>query len=389
MRRMGDAAGMTERKRSALAWGIFLGVSWTWCIGMFLPVLLVRDLGPGAFVVFAVPNVIGAAGMGWVLSRDGMSEAWVERHRDACRAFSIVTILFHVFFAGWVISLLLGVAGGVAAILLGAMLWAIGRRGPARDVTAGMVVYLVSLVCVGLFLAYGRVGLPGRAGVLPGAEWKLLCLAPVCFFGFGLCPYLDLTFHRARQGVDARGVKAAFGTGFGVFFFSMILFTLMYSGVVAWRLDGEAIGVAGLIVGVHMVAQAGYTVAAHLREVLGSDGDRRDAVRLGVFTAAAVGIVLCVAWLTAGRARVGEVPYLLFMGFYGLVFPAYVWAALVGRGVVNLAVVGLGVVVAGPFYYVGFVGREMGWLVPGLAVAIAAGLVSARTVKPAPVPGPQ
>ena len=61
MQGMGDsaAAGMTEPKRSGLAWGIFLGVSWTWCIGMFLPVLLLRDLGPGAFVVFAVPNVIG------------------------------------------------------------------------------------------------------------------------------------------------------------------------------------------------------------------------------------------------------------------------------------------------------------------------------------------
>jgi hypothetical protein len=200
---------------------------------------------------------------------------------------------------------------------------------------------------------------------------------------------LDLTFHRARQGVDARGAKVAFGTGFGVFFFSMILFTLMYSGAVAWQLEGEAIGVAAIIVGAHMVAQAGYTVAAHLREVLGSEGDRRDALRLGVFTVAAVGIVLGVAWLTAGRPRVGEVPYLLFMGFYGLVFPAYVWAALVGRGVVNLPVVGLGALVAAPFYYVGFVGREMVWLVPGLAVAIAAGFVSARTVKRAPVPAPQ
>ena len=100
-------------------------------------------------------------------------------------------------------------------------------------------------------------------------------------------------------------------------------------------------------------------------------------------------IVAGVWWLLRESPRAGEVPYLLFMGFYGLVFPAYVWAALVGRGTVNLAVVGLGVLVAGPMYYVGFVNRQMGWLVPGLAVAIIAGIVSARTVRRGPVPGPQ
>jgi hypothetical protein len=213
---------------------------------------------------------------------------------------------------------------------------------------------------------------------LEGAELKVAWLVPVCLFGFGLCPYLDLTFHRARQGVDSRGAKVAFGAGFGVFFFSMILFTLMYSGVMTERLEGEMIGLAGVIVGVHMVVQAGYTIAAHLREVMPvGDGEGK---RLAGFLLGAAGVLGGVWWLTAGRARVGEVPYLMFMGFYGLVFPAYVWAALMGRGKVNWRVLAGGIALAGPCYYVGFVGREMVWLLPGLVIALVAGVVSGKVV---------
>ena len=55
----------TEKRSNAvpLLWALFLGVSWTWVIGMFLPVLLVRDYGMLGWIVFAVPNVVGAAAM--------------------------------------------------------------------------------------------------------------------------------------------------------------------------------------------------------------------------------------------------------------------------------------------------------------------------------------
>ncbi|HTL30770.1 MAG TPA: hypothetical protein VL282_16180, partial [Tepidisphaeraceae bacterium] len=36
-----------------IGWAIYLGMSWTWCIGMFLPVLLVRDYGFWGWLVFA------------------------------------------------------------------------------------------------------------------------------------------------------------------------------------------------------------------------------------------------------------------------------------------------------------------------------------------------
>ena len=87
-----------------IGWGAFLGASWTWCIGMFLPVLLVRDYGLWAWFVFAIPNVVGAAAMGWVLRDADASLRLQTKHLPAVVAFSLVTIAFHVFFLFCVIG---------------------------------------------------------------------------------------------------------------------------------------------------------------------------------------------------------------------------------------------------------------------------------------------
>src|SRR4051794_1421809 len=89
-------------------WGWFgssfyLASSWTWCIGMFLPVLLVRDYGFWGFVIFAVPNILGAAAMGWVIKDAQTSRAILTNHAMALRWFSAVTIAFHGFFVGWIV----------------------------------------------------------------------------------------------------------------------------------------------------------------------------------------------------------------------------------------------------------------------------------------------
>src|SRR3954454_24069926 len=83
-----------------LGWAGYLGMSWTWCIGMFLPVLLVRDYDIWGWIVFAIPNVVGAAAMGWILTREG-SEQITQHHRAAVNAFSIITIAFQLFFLIW------------------------------------------------------------------------------------------------------------------------------------------------------------------------------------------------------------------------------------------------------------------------------------------------
>ncbi|MEO6436421.1 MAG: hypothetical protein ABIP55_11780, partial [Tepidisphaeraceae bacterium] len=86
---------------SPIAWAIFLATSWTWCIGMFLPVLLVRDYGIWGWVVFAIPNVLGAAAMGWTVRDAEASRTLVAAHQTACSWFSLVTLAFHVFFVIW------------------------------------------------------------------------------------------------------------------------------------------------------------------------------------------------------------------------------------------------------------------------------------------------
>src|ERR1044071_551865 len=87
--------------RHVIGWAAYLACSWTWCIGMFLPVLLVRDFGAWGYAVFAAPNVAGAAAMGWVLRRQGASEWLVQRHGGVWRVFSIVTVAFQFMFLYW------------------------------------------------------------------------------------------------------------------------------------------------------------------------------------------------------------------------------------------------------------------------------------------------
>src|SRR5438105_14205353 len=93
----------------AVLWAIFLACSWTWCIGMFLPVLLVRDYGVWGWVVFAVPNVIGAAAMGWTVRDAEHSRRLVGAHRLAADSFSWVTIAFQMFILLWFLFQMAGI----------------------------------------------------------------------------------------------------------------------------------------------------------------------------------------------------------------------------------------------------------------------------------------
>ena len=75
-------------------------------------------------------------------------------------------------------------------------------------------------------LVYGLIHfrIADRHGLKPSGE--LIWLAMVCAFGFALCPYLDLTFHEAKQATDEVEGKRAFGIGFGLIFCSMIILTM-------------------------------------------------------------------------------------------------------------------------------------------------------------------
>lgn len=432
----GAAGGPALR---VLGWAAYLACSWTWCIGMFLPVLLVRDYGPWGFVVFAVPNVIGAAAMGWVLRRPGHSEALTTAHAPMAVTFTAVTVAFQTFFLVWGG----GENGFIQPINPGAdASWTTGlaARGPvllmfvlglvalrARDPRqfASIATWVLSIVIAAFVVSRpgfreGWTSLEGRRSAHGpiGAAW----LAPVCILGFLLCPYLDLTFHRARQSLPPREASRAFILGFGVLFFAMILFTLGYAGIsnaITGRGPAEWVGpVAAAWLATHIAVQLVFTVLAHTAEWqrVRPAGPAQEQVEPGLarwLTA----IVVLAAFIGAAFAvrrwgpeiqgtyfglTSGEIGYRVFMSFYGLVFPAYVWLCMIptwrapaAPGGRQLAVWLGACLAAAPLYWMGFIERREWWLAPGLAVVLLARLLIPRGERGlagpsgAPVPAPR
>ncbi len=357
---------------------------------MFLPVLLVRQYGIGGWIVFAAPNVLGAAAMAWVLRRPGSSEALVAAHRPALVGFSIVTVAFQAFFVGWVLSLepALTEATGVlvAATALIALVVLVGfgsrtaRLGAAAlwVASAGALIHLLAAAPAGaLRMDWSAPALD----MLPGQ----LALLPVCIVGFVACPYLDLTFHHARQGCSPRDARWAFGLGFGLLFLVMIVFSLVYARPMGDFFAGDVDQVrlprgVVMVVGVHMLVQAGFTIALHTQRTLNGGTSRRGLT--------AIAMALCLILpLALPRLLVGtqwfdldarEVVYRLFMGFYGLIFPAYAWLCIWPRrgrsprppGARQWWLLAVTIALALPCYVLGFVAGMEAWLWPGVAILL-------------------
>src|SRR5690606_30602590 len=193
---------------------------------MWLPVILVRHFGWPGWVAFAVPNVAGAMSVGLVHRARGSSEAFVARRLPAMRAFSNVTLALHAFVLTWVfvrVGVWAGLHPLVALIALG-VLWtgaaAFSRASFRVACYAGAGVWLLSVA----LLAFAWSTDPARAAPRTTGDARpveLLFLAPVLVFGFALCPYLDLTIHRARQETPGAAGTRAFVLGYGVLFLAM------------------------------------------------------------------------------------------------------------------------------------------------------------------------
>lgn len=368
---------------------IYLATSWTWCIGMFLPVLLIRDFGAGSFLWFALPNCLGAAAMGWVMRRPGASESFVATHRAAVFAFTLVTVAFQAYFIGWM-TVGLGVAGmGAVGLVAAATIHVTSRLTHGPDWLPAVLTYLLSLGCAAVMENAGLLALPtpDHGGNTAG----MAAISAVCVMGFALCPYLDATFHAARRRVGSGGSIAAFALGFLVFFPLMIALTAMYSDAVLARLSaggspGDArsnIGFGALAC--HMVAQAAFTIHAHLGMAgrvsagrLRSGGSTNGWLVATIVLASMVLGAVAKSLPDYGGLSGAEIIYRLFMAFYGLVFPAYLLVcARIGsanaglrRRIVLLFCFAVGV--AAPMYWMGFIERRTWWLVPGIVCVLGA-----------------
>ncbi|MFG0276028.1 MAG: hypothetical protein ACF8QF_13330 [Phycisphaerales bacterium] len=376
----------------AIGWGLFLASSWTWVIGMWLPVRLMADFGWPAWVAFALPNVLGAMMVGFVLRRREAAAAWRERHAGAMRLFGLWTVLFHIAFLSWfLVNLTAFLPASVQETKAGALLspaaalWAVGmawivsrlRTGGAL-VTAGLT-WLASLT----FLVLARGTSDGMAihappaptnAVWPGLVWSSVSLA----FGFLLCPYLDFTILRARLEAPGRTGDGAFALGFGVFFLAMIVGTLLYAWAftTGWGFNAW--------IGAHVLVQSIFTMGVHMREgrERGWIFDRARASRATVLAerAAVIGLVL-VALSAVDAARTGRegLYYNGFLWAYALAFPAYVWIAGVPRrdGLLRPGVlVGASVILATPAFWFGAVEKHWAFLPLGVAIPLVAPLAA-------------
>ena len=209
----------------------------------------------------------------------------------------------------------------------------------------------VSMIGVLMFVRYSWIGALALPTVRPTKD--LAGLGAVCLLGFLLCPYLDLTFHRARQATRPVEGGLAFTLGFCVFFLTMIVFTLCYSGwLMDWRMPVPAL--LALVLGVHFGIQCGFTMAVHCAAI----GWKWTYLLAAALLAAA-------GYFCPGDQQ----SYLIFMAFYGLAFPAYVWIAMLWGKRIELAI--LAIFAAAPFYYAAFFqpGR-MSWAVIGAGIVL-------------------
>jgi len=386
---------------------------------MFLPALLIRDLGFWGYVVFAVPNVIGAAAMGWVLKSPESSRRLVEDHRRAAVLFSRVTIFFHIYWMAWLGLFVVKsfdppptyFAIVFFALVLMSLPWA---KSSIRSQIVAVIVWMISAGLL-LVFAFGSSVTPPTVDFISVRPFSadVIWLIPMSVFGFAFCPYLDLTFHRARLASETpRASKLAFGMGFGVFFFSMILLTFMYAGPFAALTSGTPVSeiqVAPWIavyLAVHMILQLSFTLSVHNNETkrfMQSTGerDRKQHILAMAIIGGSLGALASIAsepsfYYESLQMSLGELGYRAFLTFYGLIFPTYVYLnvwnirgrCLRTRTQRSTLVTIIAIVLASPFFFMGFFVRDERYIPAGVAILLAAKLFTGSEDRPRPLAQP-
>jgi hypothetical protein len=330
---------------------------------MYLPGIILERYGWPGFVVFAVPNVVGCVAFGYVLNRE-RSERFLARFPAATTWFSWITILLHVYFGVWLLTALAPVGG---ASVWSPLAWTAGayvvalllsRMGNGGWLVTAAVVYAISLTAL-------IVVAPEQAWHLEifttQRPMALAALAPVIVLSFLLNPYLDRTFHRARQQTPSRHAFLVFGIAFTV----MIVFTCFYAPSTGW--------LPWLVV-LHLAVQSVFTVGAHLREIATSPALPKNGLRAAAMLGPLAGLlILPLASMVSDDPHLGRDLYLRFIGCYALLLPGYVLLfagpgrplARTGGALLTYAAI---VLLLAPLYEAAFI-HHVEWLllIPGIA----------------------
>ena len=374
--------------RNPILWGAYLACSWTWCIGMFLPALLMRDMNWTGFLIFAVPNVVGAAAMGWVFKSRADSVRFVNNHPDAIWWFSAITLVFHLFWVLWITSFILEafqiptpyLAGGFGIAFVFSLFTNRSTRcGKAPQIALALLIFSLSV----LIATFSTPDVQeANAALLNSAPSSMapLWMLPAMLFGFLFCPYLDITFHHARQQLDTKkNGRLGFSIGFIGFFSFMIILTTRYAGVMAGAVDGNdfiPIKTPWLATGIliHILCQWIFTVRMHFDRIQ-TLPEARSKQPILLLLAIIAGITGFLATHLPSYAGItgGEVVYRLFMSAYGLGFPTYVLYRVVMARKNKSSLppaLWIAMAIASPLFWMGFIERDPIWLIPGMILII-------------------
>ncbi len=364
-----------------IGWGLFCTSSWTWCIGMWLPLLLIDRWGWPGFWLFAIPNVLGCAAMGYIVGSRERSKHLVSRHRGAMRWFSCITIAFQLF---WITALagtfgfhtLMGTATAtivmpLAVLLLGTLVATLPRTG---WLLTGTALFVWSMTCFGILGTDSMRQIEGTGTTAPIELWGV---APIIILGFLLSPYLDLTFHRARQETPSSHSFAIFG----IAFMAVLLFVASY-----WPIEHpDPFG----ILMVFWMLQLIFTVGAHIRELRATDepaagrwGSRRALVRFAQMSIPLVLLVYVTVGLRSAEVWLLNDTYLRFLGFYGLAVPmwvlAFMWPNEAARTRPVAIMLGVTLLIAFTLAELGMVQTPTWWLIPAAGLVVVVPLIMAR-----------
>lgn len=376
--------------RSIIPPAAFLACSWTWGIGMYLPVFLIGDFGWPVGVVFALPNIAGAMLVGLVHRDPSQSQSFAQQHSHAIRLFSLVTVLFHVLFLSWFLtspldafSLPLWISP-IAVVVLLAIAWLLSMGSSRFWLRLAPIVWITSLlflVLAGITSQWHAIHLPlpAKTHMAPSLLW----LAPSLALGFLTCPHLDATLLRTRRETPGTKGTRAFVLGFGFFFPVLILATLLY----AWAINVEW-GLNYYIVA-HITMQSVFTMGAHIRELrtLGLTLPRlhKNTKRAALNSISALALLVLALSVFDARAQNNErFVYDLVLSFYGLVFPAYLWIVAIPRSKPcrhTIALWLITITLVAPMFWLGAIERQWFWLSPGVGFVLAAPLL-ARFIFP-------
>ncbi len=396
----------------AVLGGGFLSASWTWCIGMFLPVYLLRDYGVPGILAFGIPNVIGAMAFAFFFPTPESSRRFVSRCAPAMRLFSFVTLAFQWFFVVWLAyssgimggSAILGVGGFALVAIL--VLIPLASWTNTKRVAGISGVYAVAstVTLISILLALAWVGhdssvleLKNRIEYLGPSTFGMsdaMSLVPACVLGFLCSPLLDPTFHRVRQDLPGATGTMAFIGGFGILFSMMLGITLLYAPLILKDAGTGLPGPSSLptFLVFHVAIQLAITITLHERSwPTGgtvshgvSVGSSRDPLRMddppisGAGTGAMLlGVVLYFCtMLVAIRTPLGlssERMYMGFLSFFAVFVPAFVIASLVSPRSHASHRVGLALftsAAAGYFYFDGFILKHPDSLMYGSAIVL-------------------